>query len=306
MCERGSHAGLQVDVWPGPAGEVQPHAWPLAVPTLIRSNGLHTGASDQVTCKPSRSCYIYSTFSSSTSLRTSSSMLRVCLVVIDLQEDFLPPDGSLAVPNGRDILPRITHLLNTNVYPWLAIVVTQDWHPHDHCLFASQHGVAPYSQLEFPHPLGEKNGYTGEVKKKTQTVWPDHCIQGSAGAEVEPLFLKQFEKVDTVPTKVVRKGFLKDREYYLCFSDCWKLHRTEMEGYLLENAITHVVFVGLAYDYCVLNSAVDCLGSGFETSVIRSCCKSVYPEKNAETERLYEKAGVKVYETAEDLMKAFV
>ncbi|SGZ46867.1 CIC11C00000001827 [Sungouiella intermedia] len=233
-------------------------------------------------------------------------MLKVALVVIDLQEDFLPPDGSLAVADGRSIVPAISDLLNTEKYPWLAVIVTQDWHPANHCLFASQHGVQPYTELEFEHPLGEKNCVTGEIKKQKQFVWPDHCVQESFGATVESLFLEKFEQLNgKLPTALVKKGYLQDREYYLCFTDCWKLHKTEMEEVLQTNGITDVVFVGLAYDFCVLNSAVDCLDSGFNTFVIRSCSKSVYPDKVDETEKLYRDAGVHIVETVEDLMKHY-
>lgn len=234
-------------------------------------------------------------------------MIKVALIVIDLQEDFLPPDGSLAVPNGREIIPEITKLLNTDTYPWLAIIVTQDWHPPTHCLFASQHDVPPYTELEFQHPLGEKNGYTGEVKKQTQIVWPDHCVQELFGASVENLFLEKFEKLEKVlPTAIVKKGYLQDREYYLCFTDCWKLHKTEMEKILQANEITDVVFVGLAYDFCVLNSAIDCLESGFNTYVIRNCCKSVYPDKVQETEKRYLDAEVKIVEDVNELLREYV
>lgn len=234
-------------------------------------------------------------------------MLKVALVVVDLQEDFLPPDGSLAVPDGRSVVQPITDLLHTERYPWLAVIITQDWHPPDHCLFASQHGVKPFTELEFAHPLGEKNCYTGEVKTQKQYVWPDHCVQKSYGATVEKLFLKQFEQLEgKLPTAVIKKGYLQDREYYLCFTDCWKLDRTDMEKVLVANDITDVVFVGLAYDFCVLNSAVDCLGSGFNTFVIRNCCKSVYPEKMAETEKLYADAGVQLVDSAAELLKHYM
>lgn len=233
-------------------------------------------------------------------------MLKIALVVVDLQEDFLPPHGTLAISEGRSVIPDITDLLNIDKYPWLAIIVTQDWHPQDHCLFASQHGVQPYTELDFTHPLGEKNCHTGEVKKHKQFVWPDHCVQGTTGASVESLFFKKFEALKgDVVTSVVKKGYLQDREYYLCFSDCWKLHKTEMEHLLVANDITDVVFVGLAYDFCVLNSALDCLDCGFNTFVIKNCCKSVYPDKIAETEQQYRNGGVHIVESVDGLLKHY-
>lgn len=232
-------------------------------------------------------------------------MLKVALVVVDLQEDFLPPDGSLAVPGGRSTIAPISNLVDSN-YPWLAIVVTQDWHPKGHCLFASVHDAEPFSQVEFPHPLGEKNSSTGQVKTKMQYVWPDHCIQESFGATVEALFLQKFKAVRGIPTTIVQKGYLKDREYYLCFTDCWRLHKTEMEDFLVQNEITHVVLVGLAYDFCVLNSAVDCLQSGFTTFVIKDCCLSVFADKDQETQKTYQQAGVRVVQNVGELLKLFV
>lgn len=229
--------------------------------------------------------------------------MNVALVIIDVQEDFLPPDGSLAVADGRSVIPRISALIDDK-YPWLAIVVTQDWHPYNHCLFASQNRVDPYTEKEFQHPLGEKNSSTGEIKTQKQIVWPDHCVQNSFGATVETLLLKKFEDVKNIPTTIVKKGYLQDREYYLCFTDCWKLHKTEMEDFLVAHSITDVVFVGLAYDFCVLNSAVDCLQSGFTTYVLSDCCKSVYPDKLKETERLYEEAGVALVENSLKLLSA--
>lgn len=214
-------------------------------------------------------------------------MTKVALVVVDLQEDFLPDKGSLAVPHGRDIITSINRLIDARKYKWLAIIATQDWHPADHCSFASQHGVPPYTQLEFKHPLNDNS------KTMTQYVWPDHCVQESYGATLEESFLTLFNTTQDVPKKIVQKGYLKDREYYSCFQDCWKLHKTEMEDYLKELNITDVVFVGLAYDFCVLNSAVDCAAAGFNTYVIKLCTKSVYPEKEADTDKLYKDAGVK-------------
>lgn len=226
-------------------------------------------------------------------------MPKFALVVVDLQEDFLPSQGALAVPEGRAIVPLITDLLNL---PWTAVVATQDWHPPNHTSFASQHGVEPYTEVDFPHPLGEEKD--GKVVSQKQVVWPDHCVQNSIGASIEPLFLAIFNQMfPHAKTAVVRKGSLPDREYYLCFQDTWKLHKTEMEDYLRLLEVTDVVFVGLAYDFCVVNSAVDCLAAGFHTYVIKECSKSVFPDKTTETDEKYAAGGVKVLETAAELPK---
>lgn len=230
-------------------------------------------------------------------------MLKAALVIIDLQEDFLPPNGALAVSNGREVIEEILHLFDLSKYPWLAIALTQDWHPPNHTLFASQHMVEPFKDLEFEHPLQEKNACTGKVKIKRQTVWPDHCIQDSFGASIEEKTMTTYNNLPSgIPKIIIRKGYLQDREYYLCFSDVWKLHKTELEEFLLKNNISHVVAVGLAYDYCVLNSAIDSALSGFTTTVIKNCCRSVYPENLKETEKSYRDAGVQLFETMDDFI----
>lgn len=220
------------------------------------------------------------------------------LIVVDLQNDFLPPVGSLAVPNGRLVISRINSLLDSEKYHWSLIVATQDWHPKDHISFASQHDVEPFTEIQFKHPLGEcdKNG---SVITKNQIVWPDHCVQNTQGAELEQLFRDRFHCL-LVPTLVVQKGYLRDREYYSCFKDVWGLHDTGLYDYLKGNGITNVIFVGLAYDFCVYNSAIDCADLGFETYVIKDCSESVYPEKEKETDKLYLSKGVQLL-TAEEL-----
>ncbi|ODV69022.1 Isochorismatase hydrolase [Hyphopichia burtonii NRRL Y-1933] len=219
---------------------------------------------------------------------------KTALVVVDLQEDFLPSQGSLAVAEGRSIIPLINDLLDTQKYKWNAIFATQDWHPANHCSFASQHGVEPFSELAFEHPTGEKDEH-GNIKTQKQVVWPDHCIQNSLGASIDPLFLGLFNQIDpNIPRFVVRKGYLQDREYYSCFKDSWKLHKTEIEDQLKNLSITDVVFVGIAYDYCVLNSAIDCLASGFNTYVLKDYTKSVSPENINKTDLSYTEGGVKI------------
>lgn len=230
-------------------------------------------------------------------------MIKAALLIIDLQEDFLPPNGSLAVSNGRDVIDKIIDLCDLSKYPWLAIALTRDWHPPNHTLFASQHKVEPFTDLKFEHPLQEKNACTGKVKVKTQTVWPDHCVQDTFGASIEKNIMSAYDNLSgDLPKIIIDKGYLQDREYYLCFSDVWKLHKTELEDFLLKNDISHVVVVGLAYDFCVLNSAIDSALSGFTTTVLQNCCKSVYPENLEKTEQAYRDAGVQLFDTMDNFI----
>ena len=224
-------------------------------------------------------------------------MSNSCLVVVDLQGDFLPPDGSLAIEQGRTIIPMIAELMKL---PWSGVVLTQDWHPKDHTSFASNHGVEPFVQLPFKHPLGTLDSTTNESIVKLQTVWPDHCIQNSPGAAIEPTILKQFNSISTeTPKTIIQKGYISDREYYLCFQDTWGIHHTKMEQFLLDHHFSNVVFVGLAYDYCVYWSAKDCAELGFNTYVVSDYCKAVAPSDIAAIEGRYHDANVKIIRSGE-------
>ena len=224
------------------------------------------------------------------------------LVVVDLQEDFLPPDGALAVQGGRDVIPRILRLLDVSKYKWKAVVATQDWHPINHCSFASQHKMLPFMQKTFEHPLKQKDE-SGNILSSVQTVWPDHCVQQSKGSEIDPQFLKSFEelKLCNPSTKIIRKGYIAEQEYYSCFEDIWGVHKTEITDFLRKREITSLYFVGLAYDFCVLLSALDSAKYGFDTYVIKDCSESVFPDKKADTEAKLKSSGVKIL-TSEELL----
>ncbi|CDK25384.1 unnamed protein product [Kuraishia capsulata CBS 1993] len=227
------------------------------------------------------------------------------LIVVDLQEDFLPPSGSLAVTDGRDIIPAILELTDLEKYNWKTIIATKDWHPQDHCSFASNNNVAPYSKVWFSHPLGEKDPITHEVKKRLETVWPDHCVQDSRGSEFPAEFQAQWDILEqsATSTHLVKKGYLKDREYYSAFEDVWKLHHTELEDILVSEKITHVFTVGLACDFCVVNTSIDSASLGFPTFSIKECSRSVYPDKQKETDELYEENNVKLISLNSDILK---
>lgn len=217
-------------------------------------------------------------------------MKRVALIVVDLQEDFI--NGSLAIEDANATIPSINKLITS--YPWSSIIATQDWHPKNHASFASQHDAEPFTQLPFKHPTLNQT--------TLQTVWPDHCIHNTPGSNFDSLFLSQFDSAK-IDKKIIRKGLLQDREYYLAFQDTWGLHQTELSSYLKSLDITHTVFVGLAYDYCVLNSAKDSATLNFRSFVIKDCCKSVNPTQDSDS--LYEKAGVTVLNSSEDLKDLF-
>ena len=178
--------------------------------------------------------------------------MDTALLVIDVQNDFCE-GGALAVPGGSEIMPSINQLLR-GVFP--VKVLTQDWHPADHFSFASQHnGKNPLETIEAPYGA--------------QVLWPDHCIQGSQGAQLHASL--DTEKADLV----IRKGFRRDIDSYSGFFENDKTTPTGLAGYLRERAVTKVVLCGLATDFCVYYSAVDAVAQGFEVTLVQDCCRAI-------------------------------
>lgn len=173
------------------------------------------------------------------------------LIVIDVQNDFCP-GGALAVPEGDAVVPLINNLM-----PRFANVVwTQDWHPAGHSSFASSHpGKAPFSTIAMPY---------GE-----QTLWPDHCIQGTSGADFH---------AGLDPTRaqmIIRKGFRGAIDSYSAFFENDRTTPTGLAGYLKERGLTRVFCVGLATDFCVRFSAEDARRLGLETVLIADACRAI-------------------------------
>ena len=172
------------------------------------------------------------------------------LIVIDVQNDFCP-GGALAVAGGDEIVP----LVNGMLAEYEVRVLTQDWHPADHLSFASQHEGAPFSVTEMPYG--------------PQVLWPDHCIQGTAGAAFHP-------GLATDPADlVIRKGFRREIDSYSAFFENDQTTPTGLEGYLRSRGVDTVTLVGLATDFCVNFSAVDAAKLGFTTRVIESACRAI-------------------------------
>jgi nicotinamidase/pyrazinamidase len=178
-------------------------------------------------------------------------MAGQALVVIDMQYDFCP-GGALAVAGGDEIIPAINRLIADHQH----VVLTQDWHPAGHSSFASSHaGKAPFEMIEMPYG--------------PQTLWPDHCIQGTRGAE----FHGELEW--TKAELVIRKGFRKDIDSYSAFFENDHKTPTGLGGYLKERGISEVTLCGLATDFCVAFSAIDAVKHGLATTVILDACRGI-------------------------------
>jgi nicotinamidase/pyrazinamidase len=174
-----------------------------------------------------------------------------CLVVVDLQADFLP-GGALAVPEGDAIVAPINALAAR--FP--AVVATQDWHPADHASFASRHpGAEPFSTVDFPYG--------------PQTLWPAHCVIGTPGAAFAPGF--DAERAELI----VRKGFRREIDSYSAFFENDGATPTGLAGYLRERGLSRLFFVGLATDFCVGWSVRDARRLGFEAVLVEDCCRAI-------------------------------
>ena len=173
------------------------------------------------------------------------------LVVVDVQYDFLP-GGRLAVAGGNEIIP----VINALGQRFANIVLTQDWHPADHVSFASMHpGRQPFELID--------------VDYGRQVLWPDHCVQGTEGAELS-------RDLDLPHAQlVIRKGFRREIDSYSAFAEADRTTRTGLEGYLRERELTRLFVVGLATDFCVNWTAVDARAAGFETTVIADACRAI-------------------------------
>ena len=176
---------------------------------------------------------------------------RTALLVIDVQNDFIP-GGSLPVPEGERIVP----LINQLALQFQQVVIAQDWHPRGHASFASSHpGRQPYDVIQLPY---------GE-----QTLWPDHCVQSSAGAEFHP-------ELDLPHAQlVIRKGCNPDIDSYSAFLEADRRTTTGLAGYLSERGIDTVYMVGLALDFCVMYSALDARAAGFNAVVVLDACRAI-------------------------------
>lgn len=180
--------------------------------------------------------------------------MKTALIIVDMQNDFLP-GGSLAVTGGDEIIPEINRLAKN----YELVVATQDWHPRNHGSFAAQH------HEKQPFDMGELAGLP-------QDFWPDHCVQGTYGAQLSML-LDQ-ERVEAV----FRKGMDPEIDSYSAFFDNGQKKATGLEGYLKGRGITEVHICGLAADFCVWYTAKDALPLGFGSVIFQKAVRAIDEE----------------------------
>jgi nicotinamidase/pyrazinamidase len=173
-------------------------------------------------------------------------------LVIDVQNDFCP-GGALAVAGGDEVVPLIARLAER----FRHVALTQDWHPRGHRSFASTHpGRQPFQSVEMPYGA--------------QTLWPDHCVQGTVGAAFHA-GLKLVDKAELI----LRKGFRAEIDSYSAFYENDRRTPTGFAGYLRERGVRRIFMAGLATDFCVSYSALDARREGFEAIVLEDACRAI-------------------------------
>jgi nicotinamidase/pyrazinamidase len=196
------------------------------------------------------------------------------LLIIDLQNDFCPAHdgigGALAVAGGDQIIPAVNALARKFAHD----ILTQDWHPRGHISFASAHpGTQPFQTIEAAYG--------------PQTLWPDHCIQNTPGADFYPTLNVPHAEL------IVRKGCRKEIDSYSAFLENDHTTPTGLAGYLREHGIQRLFFCGLAYDFCVRQSAIDGIALDFACFVIEDATRAVrLPDSVESTDIAFAESGV--------------
>ena len=176
---------------------------------------------------------------------------RDCLIVVDVQTDFLP-GGALAVAGGDEIVP----VVNTLARRFSTVVLTQDWHPADHASFAANHpGRAPFETVDLPYG--------------PQVLWPVHCVQASPGAALAAGL--------DVPhaVMILRKGCDRAIDSYSAFREADRVTDTGLAAWARARGLERMVVCGLATDFCVAWTALDARAAGFETVVVVDACRAI-------------------------------
>lgn len=201
------------------------------------------------------------------------------LLIVDVQNDFCP-GGKLPVPGGDAVVPVINSLID----PFDIIIQTQDWHPSTHTSFASNHdNKEPYSTIDLDYG--------------TQVLWPDHCIQGSKGAEFH-------SELNTEKTQVIiRKGFRENIDSYSTFYENDQITVTGLAGYLREREIKELYTTGLATDFCVKWSILDGIDEGFKMYLVQDAVRGINLNGSLQTALDDMKEKGAVFVTSDQILK---
>jgi nicotinamidase/pyrazinamidase len=203
---------------------------------------------------------------------------RDILIVVDVQVDFLP-GGALAVPEGDAVIEPINRLAKT----FRHVVLTQDWHPEGHASFASSHPAKqPFEMIDLHYG--------------PQVLWPDHCVQGTPGAEIS-------RDIDIPHAQlVIRKGYNAGIDSYSGFKEADRQTSTGLAGYLKERGFRRVFCAGLALDFCVAWTALDAAEAGFETYLIEDASRAIDTNGSlAKARQELEAAGVRTIKSTQSV-----
>jgi nicotinamidase/pyrazinamidase len=190
------------------------------------------------------------------------------LLVIDVQNDFMP-GGALSIRDGDAVVPIINALAKKIDH----VILTQDWHPHQHISFATTHQKQPYETIKAHYG--------------SQTLWPEHVLQHTEGAAFHPALHVPHAEL------ILRKGFRCHIDSYSAFLENDHTTPTGLAGYLRERGLSRLFLCGLAYDFCVSYSALDGKALGFKTIVIEDATRSVdLPNSVSATNAAFAEANI--------------
>jgi nicotinamidase/pyrazinamidase len=192
------------------------------------------------------------------------------LIILDVQNDFVP-GGALPVPDGNEVVPFINGIIGK----YKSVVATKDWHPPKHCSFASKHP-------------GKFAGDRVDLEGMSQVLWPDHCIQDTPGADYAAGL--ETDKIE----KVFEKGVNPRIDSYSGLYDNDFGRATGLEDYLKEHKVKEAHIVGLATDYTVKFTALDCVKAGFATTVLLKGCRALAKATEEEALEEMKRHGVKI------------
>lgn len=224
------------------------------------------------------------------------------LLVVDVQLCFMP-GGSLPVPDGEAVVPMVSDLLTGQAGAWDLVAFSQDYHPPGHVSFASTFGRRPFEVEPVSYRAdGLLCNHTDAIPTGTvecepadaaltfrQALWPDHCVQGTPEAALHPAL-----PFNESAHLLVQKGELRHVDGYSALFDNEHHNATHLVKDLAKAGVIRVYVAGLAYDYCVLWTALDAASLGYDVAVIGAATRGIAQATMDLATRRMVAAGVRV------------